>query len=171
MKIVREHVNLNESLVGVWTPNLSDGSNQPVEVYKNPQTIKNMGLWCRAITDLKGNLYVADHMGMIHSHIYKFLIYKGELKGGYYDTYEEQWGFKNSLAWQRLAGTNKLYLSESYRWEIFDYNNKHFDYARELMIGWFRKVPKILSIKFMFEQIQENDHRYFRRPNGEFAYF
>jgi len=157
MKIVKEF--LYESLVGTWETFDYNNKSREVNVYKNPQTLKNMEKWCRAITDLRGNLYVAESSGMIHIKLYEFLCANNELPGGYYSDYKEYWGYKNSLAWQRNAGTNQLYLAESYNRAIFDEADEYYaDYAqaRRSMNAWRKTLPKILGIKFVWEIVPNN---------------
>jgi len=136
---------LYESLVGVYTASAGMGSID-VEIYKNPRTLSNMKSWCRGITDLDGNLYIADNPGMIHLQIYQFLINKGALPNF---KYESSWGYLDSIAWQRNAGTNKLFLSESYdvpkgskRWEH--------------MLEWGKNIKYTPHIKYVWENVPPN---------------
>ena len=153
MKLVRE--SLNEELVGTWEGRNFYNNNKPisVDVYKNPTSMKRLAHWCRAITDLKGNLFIADNPGMIHMDMYEYLCKKGELPGNYYDTYYDTYAYDNSIAWQRLAGTNKLYLGESYDDEIFLDKSSYF---MKEMIGWAKRLPKLAGIKFVMEKITIN---------------
>jgi hypothetical protein len=148
---------LCESLIGVYTASVGKGT-VDVEVYKNPTTISHMRKWCRAITDLKGNLYVADNPGMLHGDIYKFLCNKGELYGGYFNTYKTEWGYKNSVAWQRYDGTNKFYLSESYYSDILS-NNEDNSWKKEYwpkIVEWGKHVKDTPHIKYIWQKVPPN---------------
>jgi len=47
----------NGQLVGA----IVDGKKERVQVYKNPKSLKNFEIGVRAVTDRRGNLYVAQH--------------------------------------------------------------------------------------------------------------
>lgn len=117
MKIVRE--SLNEVLLGVMKMDMY--YKHKIEVYKNPASIKKLGPWCRAITDSKGNLFVASvedeeqhTIATTHTEMISYLKKKGEcldmswqgkLHGGVY---------VNGICWHRYENSSDFYLAESY---------------------------------------------------------
>ena len=144
-----EYKNLNEVLVGKL-----DG----VEIFMNPPTIKRLGPWVRAVTDIHGNLFISENYEVIHSNMIKMLIRSKALFGDYYKDYYKdynvKWGYRNLVCWQRLNKTNKLYLSESYHRFIFD--PEYSEYIDQIK-KWSNKVVKNRpDIEFIYEQIEEN---------------
>jgi len=131
-------VNINEEIVG----NFKSWNNNAI-MYKNPPSIRRLAESCRAIVDMKGNLYIAElgegegnederysfPADVAHVDMIDYLCKIGELKGNHnvYELRSESRGwiaYKNLSAWQRLDDTNDFYLAESYsRIYLSDLNN------------------------------------------------
>jgi len=136
--------------IGIWHTVDSNKKYHTVDVFKNPGSIKKLGPWTRGITDLDGNLYMAEYCGMIHFNLYEFLISKGELKGEFYEDYYERGSYKNSIAWQRDAMTSKLYLRVNK--SSFLKNN----YILERILEWGKQLENTSGYKFVWEPLPVN---------------
>jgi hypothetical protein len=86
--------------------------NKSLDIYKNPQSIKRMSPWKRAISDKDGNLFVMDdpYFVMVHDGLVKILNSKGEVESS--SNYESILG--NFIAWTQPGNKSEFYLSESY---------------------------------------------------------
>ena len=93
-------VNINEEFIGMFRTHWHYGHNEPVEVYKNPQSLKRLQPWIRGCSDKDGNLYVADSQDILHHDLATFLVSKG-IKDDFVD-------------WQRHGKNNTFYLAEGY---------------------------------------------------------
>ena len=125
-------IEVNESFVGRF---MSDYDKEFVEVYKNPQTLKNLQPWIRACSDKFGNLYVADSQNILHSDLGKFLI-----KKGIHD---------NMIDWQRYKDTNKFYVAEGYDLSMLGLENA-LEPEELNMIRRFSKAVKEEHTRFAF---------------------
>ena len=116
---------LSEVLVGTLTPYRH---NKPIEVYKNPPSIRNLASDARAVVDEEGNLFVADDgMNILHIHLLDYLREKGyRIPSGTLQKLYQQ-----ILPLQRDKSTNNFYLSEIFDVESFDE---------------FKKLRKLLKI-------------------------
>jgi hypothetical protein len=96
-----------------------------IKVYRNPKSIKRMSPDLRAISDMKGDLYVMDDSSKFtHSELVKWLIAYGLAPK--YTWYDSLYEFGSLVAWTRVSNTDTFKLGESYRLELFhplDENN------------------------------------------------
>ena len=125
-------VNLNESVVG-WF--ISKYDKEKVDVYKNPQTLKNFQSWIRGCSDKFGNLYVADSQNILHNDLGQFLIRKGI--------------HDNMLDWQRYRDTDKFYLAEGYDLDMLGLQNA-LEPEELKMIQTFSAKAKEMHPRFAF---------------------
>jgi hypothetical protein len=117
IKLVKE--SLNEELLGVV-------DHTDTEIYKNPPSIKHFEHFVRAISDDKGNLFVAHkEWDVIHPNIYYWLIdnkfmknYRSRIHGA--DCWDVAWEYDKIILWQRIGKTNNFTLGESYNFDEMD---------------------------------------------------
>jgi hypothetical protein len=135
---------INEELLGTLKPMyMSYNENINVEIYLNPRSIKNMESYTRAISDDKGNVFVADTTYAIHIDIYNFLIDQGIFSGKRADD-ESVMGYMNShkyVCWQREGNTNIFLLGESYG-QIGYLSNRTMEGIRKLTDKVQQKNPQ-----------------------------
>ena len=146
-KLVRESI-LFEEFLGTIEP-----YENTVGIYKNPPSIKRMGKFIRAITDIDGNFYVSDHYDCTHDDIIYFLCKKGELKEDYWD-YQKLDSYTNLVAWQRKSNTKDFYLAESY--QLFSKAEKMDQWIIENIVPYFN--DKYNKVEFILKPIEENEH-------------
>jgi len=138
---------LKEGLLGDYLWKDRQGESHFIEVYENPKSIKRLEPDVRGISDKEGNLYVLDHTGFIHERILDYVKSKKLMEDAGWD-YDNHY-YVNMIAWQRMRGTNDMYLGESYS------ENKDVIY-----LDWFKElVDKVRTknphINFIEESIYD----------------
>jgi len=152
-KLVRESI-LFEEFLGTIEP-----YENTVGIYKNPPSIKRMGKFIRAITDIDGNFYVSDHYDCTHDSLIFWLSEMGELKEEDPWNYTNGSAYTNLVAWQRGSKTNKFYLAESYKLlELKDIEGeeKMDQWIIENIVPYFN--DKYNKVEFILKPIEENEH-------------
>jgi hypothetical protein len=143
-KLVSETLEeLNEELLGT--------TNNDIEIYKNPKTLKKLEGWERAISDEDGNLYLAEESIFIHTKLLKYLQDNNIIKTN--ARWHSSLGvYVNCIAWQRKNKTNDFYLSESYD-DTFMKSEKIFNDIVDL-----KDLVEITNPQFKFhlEKIEAN---------------
>jgi hypothetical protein len=81
------------------------------DIYKNPESIKRMSPWKRAISDKYGNLFVMDDRFFWYTHLdmMKLLDNTGDFNKINYKYFLNVY-----VLWMQAGNSNKFYLSESY---------------------------------------------------------
>lgn len=148
---------LNEERLGI----IETVGNPPLEVYKNPRTVKRMDFWARGISDDNGNFYVMtlehnqmtntwDDITATHTELASYLdsnhidvhwvSIPGEHGYGYY---------KGGIAWQRYNNSDKWYISESTsdNWikNNIEYIKDQINKVNKLNIQYLKLIPIRIS--------------------------
>lgn len=91
-------------------------------IYRNPKSIRKLGPWARALSDIDGNLFIMeDSFQMVHEDLAQWLLDNNKIDwatGGISDFYEQM--MHNTVLWQQVGDQNLLYLSESYTQRKFN---------------------------------------------------
>jgi hypothetical protein len=128
--IVRESLNFDrwnatyESLVSKY---MGKWSHTEIEIYKNPPSIKRMGIGNRAISDLDGNIYVADDADTTHSEMLNVLYRDGIIDHDWYHAPEDTDDETLILCgWQRYSNSRSFYISETFSAEEIEEMSDQF---------------------------------------------
>lgn len=131
---------LNEELVGRYKYTLR-ADHDPIEVYKNPKSIKRMSNELKGISTEAGDLYVFDGTEVTHEEMASWMVKHGYLppSGGWVGS--KRGTFAKCVAWTRQKGQNIFVLSESYFF-IRDIPEEEFEYMEKLRDRVKNKNPQ-----------------------------
>ena len=150
MKLVKETIDINylyEEKIGDYHYRDRYGESYFIDVYKNPSSIKHMEHNIRGISDKDGNFYIVNKSNILHDRILDFLKGKDILTNTGWDN--NNYYYKGCIAWQRLHGTNELYLGETYSENM---NVIHLDWFKDM---YNNVIEKNKSIEFILKSIYD----------------
>jgi hypothetical protein len=145
-RIVAESLDeLNEEQIGFIQ--------QGVKLHMNPEDLKDIEPWSRAISDEDGNLYVVDTPTSVHTAMIDFLHKKGMLAtNARWDRNKSQ--YMNMIAWQRLEDTDNFYLSESYTRESLE-DSRNWEEMNDL-----KELVKVENSQYNFHLMRIKDNEF-----------
>jgi len=114
------------------------------EVYKNPKSIKRMGMDLRGISFPNGDLFVVDDGGrnVIHKHFGEWLNRNGYKMPTAEVTSELMRDMKQGyITWQRIATTDEFRLGESVNFEYYS-EEEYMPYIKKYLRKVKSKNPK-----------------------------
>jgi len=105
-------------LVGILTKSMITNKDftVPINVYKNPKTLKNFGIGVRGVITKNGDLYLADNANAIHYDITELLEEKNIIPKDTARGWEDM-RIVNFITVQRVAKFNVIAIGESYKLE------------------------------------------------------
>jgi len=138
-----------------------------LDIYKNPQSIKRMSPWKRAISDEDGNLFVMDdpYFMFIHEDMVKILNKESEIESS--SNYESI--FSNFVVWTQPGNKHEFYLSESYsnrdsQWHAL---SNYKDHIKEFTKYVEKKNPQFKYVQKRIWDIYEQPESIDDMKNGK----
>ena len=134
----------NGELVGhVMSGDPYEGETTPVNIYKNPKSLKNFGNYVRAVGDTNGNIYIAQINGdFLHGDIIRALKLNPD----------------NVTEFYRDANSNRFGVSSTF---IYHLTKSYVDLTPEQIMRLVRNNEKLQNV---FRKLNK------RNPNFEFSY-
>jgi len=151
-----EPINIDEVFLGSYSF-YDDYTNQTLgaKIYKNPETLDDFDEKIRAISDLKGNLYVIDNKKLIHKRLLDYLNRNGIINNACWNNVKRC--YDNIICWQRKGFSNTLMLGESYYTTDIDRFDEMLQKVKE----------KNKNITFVTTPINENINPLFKPKSKE----